>query len=147
MLHSRGTGTSESVLILYFHTVLCLTRFSLLNPLHAELNPICHLLALLGAHHIFHVSGLRVKCYLPPPTTPTTPTTPTSTACWYVVKIEVVRVIPFVLLLQMGLMMMMMTTVVNVECWWIGDRQEVTEVLRETPVNGQLGPPQFVPWL
>jgi len=31
------------------------------NPLYAELNPICHLLALLGAHHIFHVSGLRVK--------------------------------------------------------------------------------------
>jgi hypothetical protein len=33
----------------------------LLNPLNAELNPICHLLALLGAHHIFHVSGLRVN--------------------------------------------------------------------------------------
>ena len=32
-----------------------------LNPLNAELNPICHLLAFLGAHHIFHVSGLRVK--------------------------------------------------------------------------------------
>ena len=32
-----------------------------INPLKAELNPICHLLALLGAHHIFHVSGLRVK--------------------------------------------------------------------------------------
>jgi len=32
-----------------------------LNPLNAELNPICHLLALLGAHHIFHVSGLRVN--------------------------------------------------------------------------------------
>ena len=31
------------------------------NPLNAELNPICHLLALLGAHHIFHVSGIRVK--------------------------------------------------------------------------------------
>jgi len=31
------------------------------NPLHAELNLISHLLALLGAHHIFHVSGLRVK--------------------------------------------------------------------------------------
>ena len=29
--------------------------------LNAELNPICHLLTLLGAHHIFHVSGLRVK--------------------------------------------------------------------------------------
>ena len=32
-----------------------------LNPLNAELNPTCHLLALLGAHHIFHVGGLRVK--------------------------------------------------------------------------------------
>jgi hypothetical protein len=31
------------------------------NPLKAELNPICHLLALLGAHHILHVSGVRVK--------------------------------------------------------------------------------------
>jgi hypothetical protein len=33
----------------------------IINPLNAELNPICHLLALLGARHIFHVSGLRVK--------------------------------------------------------------------------------------
>ena len=32
-----------------------------INPLNAELNPICHLLALLGAHHILHVSGIRVK--------------------------------------------------------------------------------------
>ena len=32
-----------------------------LNPLNAELNPICHLLALLGAHHILHVSGERVN--------------------------------------------------------------------------------------
>jgi len=32
-----------------------------INPLNAELNPICHLLTLLGAHHIFHVSGLRVN--------------------------------------------------------------------------------------
>jgi len=31
------------------------------NPLNAELNPICHLLALLRAHHIFYVSRLRVK--------------------------------------------------------------------------------------
>jgi hypothetical protein len=30
------------------------------NPLDAELNPICHLLALLGAHLIFHVGGIRV---------------------------------------------------------------------------------------
>ena len=32
-----------------------------LNPSNAELNPICHLLALLGAHHIFHVSRVRLK--------------------------------------------------------------------------------------
>ena len=31
------------------------------NPLNPELNPICHLLALLGAHHILHVSRIRVK--------------------------------------------------------------------------------------
>jgi hypothetical protein len=31
------------------------------NPLNAQLNPICHLLALLGAHHILHVSRIRVK--------------------------------------------------------------------------------------
>ena len=31
------------------------------NPLNTELNPICHLLALLGAHHIFHVSRIRVN--------------------------------------------------------------------------------------
>ena len=34
---------------------------SAFNPLNAELNPTCHLLALLGAHHIFYISGLRVK--------------------------------------------------------------------------------------
>jgi hypothetical protein len=31
------------------------------NPLSAELNPVCHLPALLGAHHILHVSRIRVK--------------------------------------------------------------------------------------
>ena len=36
-------------------------RVSCLNPLNAELNPICQLLALLGAHHILHVSKIRVK--------------------------------------------------------------------------------------
>jgi hypothetical protein len=32
-----------------------------LNPLKPELNPICYLLALLGAHHFLHVSRMRVK--------------------------------------------------------------------------------------
>ena len=33
----------------------------LFNPLNAELNPICYLLALLGAHHFLHVNRIRVK--------------------------------------------------------------------------------------
>jgi len=32
------------------------------NALNADLNPICHLLALLGAHPILHVSRIRVNC-------------------------------------------------------------------------------------
>jgi hypothetical protein len=36
-------------------------RENLINPLNAEVNPICHLLALLGAHPILHVSRIRVK--------------------------------------------------------------------------------------
>jgi hypothetical protein len=31
------------------------------KPLNADLNPICHLLALLGAHPILHISKIRVK--------------------------------------------------------------------------------------
>jgi hypothetical protein len=31
------------------------------NPVNAKFNPICHLLALLVAHPILHVSRLRVK--------------------------------------------------------------------------------------
>ena len=36
-------------------------RFTSINPLNAELNPICHLLALLGVHHILHISRIRVN--------------------------------------------------------------------------------------
>jgi hypothetical protein len=50
MQHLEGSGTP----------VLYIGR-TVLNPLKAELNPICHLLALLGAHPIFHVSRIRVK--------------------------------------------------------------------------------------
>jgi len=32
-----------------------------INPLNPELNPICYLLALLGAHSFLHVSMIRVK--------------------------------------------------------------------------------------
>jgi hypothetical protein len=40
------------------YTLAVVVAFS---PLNAQLNPICNLLALLGAHHIFHVSRIRVN--------------------------------------------------------------------------------------
>ena len=43
----------------YKHIIL-----PLINPLNAELNPIYHLLALLGAHHIFHISWITVNISL-----------------------------------------------------------------------------------
>jgi len=39
----------------------CVSAQEIINPLNAELNPICYLLALLGAHHFLHVSRIRVK--------------------------------------------------------------------------------------
>jgi len=38
----------------------------LINPLNAKLNPICHVLTLLGAHHILHVSRVRVNVWMLP---------------------------------------------------------------------------------
>ena len=40
-------------------------RLYMVNPLKPELNPICYLLALLGAHHFLHVSRIRVKLFNP----------------------------------------------------------------------------------
>ena len=36
----------------------------LIYTLDVELNPVCHFLALLGAHHILHVFGIRVRLRL-----------------------------------------------------------------------------------
>ena len=52
--------------IKYIHRSSCkvpimLVRFLTLN---AELNPVCHLLALLGAHHILRVFRIRVTLKL-----------------------------------------------------------------------------------
>ena len=56
-----------SYTIIREHINSCLLKLKLLkkstNPLNGELNPICYLLALLGAHHILHVSGLRFKIH------------------------------------------------------------------------------------
>jgi hypothetical protein len=50
-------GEFRIFLCKYFVIIRCCS----VNPLNAELNPIFQLLALLGAHYIFHVSGLRVN--------------------------------------------------------------------------------------
>ena len=42
-------------------SVLLSSRPLVFNPLNAEWNLICHLLALLGAHHILHVSRIRAN--------------------------------------------------------------------------------------
>jgi hypothetical protein len=45
----------------WIHGSISDRKSSHFNPLNAELNPICHLLALTGVHHILHVSRIRVK--------------------------------------------------------------------------------------
>jgi len=37
------------------------SKYFALNPLNTELNPVCHLLALLAAHHILHLSRIRLN--------------------------------------------------------------------------------------
>ena len=51
----------EDLIAFYLPSYIQIIVFNLLN---AELNPICHLLALLGAHHILHISRIRVKTQL-----------------------------------------------------------------------------------
>jgi hypothetical protein len=41
-----------------------ITCYGAINPLNAELNPICHLVALVGAHSILHVSRIRAKALI-----------------------------------------------------------------------------------
>jgi hypothetical protein len=36
-----------------------------INSLNAKLNPICHLLALLGAHRILQISRIRFNLFFP----------------------------------------------------------------------------------
>jgi len=44
-----------------FNVSLDITVERKVKPLNPELNPICYLLALLGAPHFLHVSRIRVK--------------------------------------------------------------------------------------
>jgi hypothetical protein len=57
MARVRGGGLVERA-----RTITCNDFFeNNFKPLNAELNPICHFLALLGAHLILYVSGVRVN--------------------------------------------------------------------------------------
>ena len=47
-----------------FITRTLLPFWDMFNPLNVQLNPICHLLALLETHHILHVSRIRVNQFL-----------------------------------------------------------------------------------
>jgi hypothetical protein len=55
--HEHTTSKQKCLLLEQFFMSGSLT----FNPLNTELNPICRLLALLGAHHILHVSRIRVN--------------------------------------------------------------------------------------
>jgi hypothetical protein len=49
--------------ILLFGGNFVLFAITVLNPINSKLNTICHLLALVEAHPIFHVSRIRVKLF------------------------------------------------------------------------------------
>ena len=57
LFHYRGDGLSLPCNFIANVTKVICT----INPLNAKLNPICHLQALLGAHHILHDSRVMVK--------------------------------------------------------------------------------------
>ena len=63
--NSAFKGLRETVFSVPYDQVLYVIEMNVniqcINPLNPELNPICYLLALLGAHHFLHVSRIRVN--------------------------------------------------------------------------------------
>ena len=62
----RQTDTKQHTPAFYWHNHLHMKWLKFyyhwyFKPLNAQFNPICHLLALLGARHILHVSRIRIK--------------------------------------------------------------------------------------
>jgi len=60
--HLQNNKQINHVIIKYHERCTFITNVeNAFNPLNPELNPICYLLALLGAHHFLHVGRIRVK--------------------------------------------------------------------------------------
>ena len=57
-IHTRMSLKRQTLFL--YSPLLFLVEYTF-NPLNAELNPIRHLLSLLGAHHIPHFSKIRVN--------------------------------------------------------------------------------------
>jgi len=57
---SFSISNSIGTLVIAIKLVAKYRLHAVIIPLNAKLNPICHLLALLGAHHILHISRVRV---------------------------------------------------------------------------------------
>jgi len=60
IFHIFSISTTSTVTISDVCNVVATVAY--INPLNAKLNPTCHLLAFLGAHHILHFSRVRVNC-------------------------------------------------------------------------------------
>ena len=58
---NEGDHHLQNLVLIHKNTSYFIQRYFIVNPLKPELNPICYLLALLGAHHFLHVSRIRVK--------------------------------------------------------------------------------------
>jgi len=61
MLNNYGYRHTLRICNIYCLSMVTTVVRTRLNPLNAELNSICHLLALLGVHHFLHVSRIRVN--------------------------------------------------------------------------------------
>jgi len=59
-LYDKNTLNNYLLLSVNVLRFICCPRETV-NPLNPELNPICYLLAILGAHNFLHVSRIRVK--------------------------------------------------------------------------------------
>jgi len=56
-------STSKSFLLEVLNVLSFNSLTTVINHLHPKLNPICHLLVLLGAHPILHISKIRVNLF------------------------------------------------------------------------------------